>query len=112
MNEKKPRSFLRGFRLRGEDLNLRPSGYEPDELPGCSTARQLGGGKVVTGAQESRRYGEGLSNHQTALKMARTEVRFAAVGPQKRATLANVVGEWRRASGPSLGNGAGAAHAR
>ena len=26
--------------LRGEDLNLRPSGYEPDELPGCSTARQ------------------------------------------------------------------------
>src|ERR1051325_1977329 len=24
--------------LRGEDLNLRPSGYEPDELPGCSTA--------------------------------------------------------------------------
>ncbi len=25
--------------LRGEDLNLRPSGYEPDELPGCSTAQ-------------------------------------------------------------------------
>ena len=24
--------------LRGQDLNLRPSGYEPDELPGCSTA--------------------------------------------------------------------------
>ena len=23
-----------------EDLNLRPSGYEPDELPGCSTPRQ------------------------------------------------------------------------
>ena len=22
---------------RGKDLNLRPSGYEPDELPGCST---------------------------------------------------------------------------
>ena len=22
---------------RGEDLNLWPSGYEPDELPGCST---------------------------------------------------------------------------
>ena len=27
--------------LRGEDLNLRPSGYEPDELPGCSTPRQF-----------------------------------------------------------------------
>ena len=26
--------------LRGQDLNLRPSGYEPDELPGCSTPRQ------------------------------------------------------------------------
>ena len=27
--------------LRGEDLNLRPSGYEPDELPGCSTPRYV-----------------------------------------------------------------------
>ena len=25
--------------LRGQDLNLRPLGYEPNELPGCSTAR-------------------------------------------------------------------------
>ena len=24
-------------KLRGQDLNLRPSGYEPDELPDCST---------------------------------------------------------------------------
>src|SRR5437868_13939547 len=28
--------------LRGQDLNLRPSGYEPDELPDCSTPRQSG----------------------------------------------------------------------
>src|SRR5207245_3500112 len=27
-------------KLRGEDLNLRPSGYEPDELPDCSTPRR------------------------------------------------------------------------
>ncbi len=27
--------------LRGKDLNLRPSGYEPDELPDCSTPRQF-----------------------------------------------------------------------
>ena len=25
--------------LRGTDLNRRPSGYEPDELPDCSTPR-------------------------------------------------------------------------
>ena len=28
--------------LQGPDLNQRPSGYEPDELPDCSTLRQYG----------------------------------------------------------------------
>ena len=31
--------LLRQSWLRGLDLNQRPSGYEPDELPGCSTPR-------------------------------------------------------------------------
>jgi hypothetical protein len=33
--------------LRGQDLNLRPSGYEPDELPGCSTPRHCCPGSEV-----------------------------------------------------------------
>ena len=35
--------------LRGQDLNLRPSGYEPDELPGCSTPRHQGYGLFWSG---------------------------------------------------------------
>jgi hypothetical protein len=33
--------------LRGLDLNQRPSGYEPDELPGCSTPRRHDSGSGV-----------------------------------------------------------------
>ena len=32
-------NYRHGGWLRGRDLNSRPSGYEPDELPGCSTPR-------------------------------------------------------------------------
>ena len=37
--------------LRGKDLNQRPPGYGPDELPGCSTSRcdlrEYGGGAGI-----------------------------------------------------------------
>ena len=37
--ELRPLSKLKGW-LRGRDLNPRPLGYEPNELPDCSTPRQ------------------------------------------------------------------------
>ena len=40
-HKKSPVAMTGPFELRGEDLNFRPSGYEPDELPGCSTPRHV-----------------------------------------------------------------------
>ena len=38
----KQAGFVLTIWLREPDLNRRPSGYEPDELPGCSIPRQWG----------------------------------------------------------------------
>ncbi|CAN0324884.1 unnamed protein product, partial [Chrysoparadoxa australica] len=47
------------------DLNLRPSGYEPDELPGCSIPRQ---GRTISSLRDTRsglftRFGDDLLSH-------------------------------------------------
>ena len=42
-HKKKPalaKSLRLALKLRRQDLNLRPRGYEPRELPGCSTPRR------------------------------------------------------------------------
>src|SRR5438445_8200804 len=56
--------------LRGRDLNPRPSGYEPDELPGCSTPR-LGGCYYVNLFCESNP-GERLSSLPSKMASAPT----------------------------------------
>jgi hypothetical protein len=43
--------------LRGLDLNQRPSGYEPDELPGCSTPRRNDSGSMEVRQTHFRRDG-------------------------------------------------------
>ena len=39
--------------VREQDLNLRPSGYEPDELPGCSIPRQTVGKERKNGSRSN-----------------------------------------------------------
>ena len=45
--------------LRGQDLNLRPLGYEPNELPDCSTPRHFDSGFPMLGS--------GTENPQSAI---------------------------------------------
>ena len=46
--------------LRGQDLNLRPLGYEPNELPDCSTPRQEN--EIVTRGDNHRQRSDSLQN--------------------------------------------------
>ena len=61
--------------LRGLDLNQRPSGYEPDELPGCSTPRH--------------RYYATCCSSATALTSGAGRTRIACKTPRNSMSSAN-----------------------
>ena len=42
--------------MRGKDLNLRPLGYEPNELPDCSTPHSNGSPLSSAGSTETEYY--------------------------------------------------------
>src|SRR5665213_2801881 len=47
-------NMVRFVWLRGQDLNLLSSGYEPDELPGCSTPRHASFAGISVGFSRER----------------------------------------------------------
>ena len=50
--------------LRGQDLNLRPSGYEPDELPGCSIPRLALASGNIWRRQKGQPGGKPFDHHE------------------------------------------------
>src|SRR5216117_2979011 len=76
---------------RGQDLNLRPSGYEPDELPDCSTPRRRAD-STIDSADAARR------DHRLAGR------RRGGIHGRRRPGGAHIRA---RADGAAVGRGAG-----
>src|SRR5207248_1240998 len=69
------------FWLRGRDLNPRPSGYEPDELPGCSTPRlevlsmpHQGGNATAKTRRAVYFHGENESNRAVGKRKTKSKI--------------------------------------
>jgi hypothetical protein len=86
--------------LRGQDLNLRPSGYEPDELPDCSTPRQyvnalarFDGLSFSSSASRAARFNARLrpgtlkDRHETVKDSLGPDSRKRPLGPSATATV-------------------------
>src|SRR5260221_9550958 len=68
--------------LRGQDLNLRPLGYEPNELPDCSTPRHwLAAGAVAMFRGDSRRRGRMLAQRLNLVNNMRSNLPRGRVIP-------------------------------
>ena len=95
-NKKSPRrlslGFFISFWLRGQDLNLRPSGYEPDELPCCSTPRRVervlrlpyGNGKLFFGPWQENPAPSPSAQHGTSSRASSTGLPYKAFRPLRR----------------------------
>jgi hypothetical protein len=84
--ELRPRTCLREGWLRGRDLNPRPLGYEPNELPDCSTPRQILPENVV-GLGRFELPTSRLSGVRSNQLSYRPVSLLRRIQPQKRATL-------------------------
>src|SRR6266508_1992595 len=71
---------VKGSWLRGRDLNPGPLGYEPNELPDCSTPRQEGARYLSAAERSSRRATKRGSPHPfpPAARCARRDLRSRA----------------------------------
>src|SRR3974390_3031608 len=118
------------FWLREVDLNHRPSGYEPDELPGCSIPRKTGRASIAHAVSSNRglawEAAEGGQTSKILGKLGTCRVRVVERGgamnetpPRKAASRAaeglrtvsdEVLAEARRQIDESAENGATAVH--